>query len=184
MIWLIPYCLVVAILHRVRGSDWGRPLVSKYITSSLTGFAAGGLSLWYGYSLMHGACIGLIIIAGVSLGVAFGWGEYFDGSPKPNHEIEFIDKLVSKVCLPGLGADILSMSIRHLFFAPMLIGLSFVSWSFSFLLVPALLVSGPLYFIPGIPEKWRIEAAEIAVGLLVLGSTIIASIYLGIPHAE
>lgn len=182
MIWLIPFILSVTALHRIRGSEWGRPFLAKGVTSALTGILSGVYSLWAGYSLTHTCFIALIIGAGIYLGVGKGWGEYFDGSDKPNNEIKIIDWIVSKVCLPSLGADILAMSIRHLFFAPILIALSFVAWNYSYALVPTLLAAGPLYFIPGIPEKHRIEAAEIAVGFII-ALTLSTSLYLGLPNA-
>lgn len=66
---------------------------------------------------------GAIVACGYQLWAIRGWGDYWDGSGKPNREVGFIDDLLED-WPPGEYTDFIAMSLRGLLGWPTFLGIA------------------------------------------------------------
>lgn len=133
-----------AILNRVRGMDktWipHSQYISKYTVACAWGVIFGLAALDAGF--------GVIVALGMAFWSAFGWGDYFDFSARPNKEVRLIDWAVGLLIVPGAKADTISMSLRGLFILPMFVGLGMYHGNMVAVLIGLVgLLQGPIYYI-------------------------------------
>lgn len=185
------FILAMGILNRLRG--WGPadawladhpggipPLrlrilsyaTSKYVTSAYCGALTGGCAAWLGYGSPLAICIGTVIWLGMMLWAVPGWGDYWDGSPKPNQEVGVIDRLAGRIFPPGFWNDWFSMSLRGLLFGyPMFIWLAIMQANpFPLAVGLGMFLQGTVYAAAWKAiknPKWRIPVAECLMGMVI-----------------
>lgn len=133
--------IIFAIINRLRGWDskyslWHGKYPCAVYLGIITGFYSGDY------------IIGLIVTLGWILWAIWGWGDYFDFSPKKNNENKFIDDFVGAHIESGWLNDLASMSLRGMFIFPMFIALSvYILSPYPFLLGLGACLQGLFYFI-------------------------------------
>ncbi len=165
---LILLAISWSIINRLRGwgNGWNKTekpdwlvWAQKYVfTRHWLALLQGAITGWYAYSLGfdHRAILGVsgAVAIGWWFGVLFGWGEYFDGTDKPNDEIHWIDQLVGSRIIPWMQdakrpgwikkvaskiwwKDALSFGLRGTYYLPMYLGVAYFAQS-SWAMLPAL----------------------------------------------
>jgi hypothetical protein len=183
--------IACAVINRLRG--WGptdkydnanppaRPPLRLVIAKHLTGKNVVtplylGLAVWIYSSSIE---LAAVFFAAYQVWALKGWGDYWDGSSKPNNEVSFIDNLVEKFLAPGLLNDLVSMSLRGFIFSAIIL------WPYAiytasagmFVVSSLMLWQGPIYHalrIASNDKGWH-PIAEVMTGalwaLVIMGVT-------------
>ena len=142
------FVAIWSVINRLRGwgNGWGKTekpvwlvwLQSHIFSRPILSATLAAVCFWYSRSLgfEESAVWGVsaAVFAGWWLGVAPGWGEYFDGSDKVNHEIAWIDRLAPKIAKliwgkkkPKWAIDSVSFGLRGVYYLPMFAGIAWAA---------------------------------------------------------
>lgn len=157
---------ILAILHRLRGSDV--PYTNKVVTSLASGVAAG-LFTW-------DWIIGVIVAVGLYLFVVLGWGRGFaaihgNDIAFSEPEIRPIDWLAKQIAgsWGNHAHGTVWMSLRGLLLLPLFVALSVYlkDWTVSLYGLSGL-AKGPVYYLAGrVTQKYAVEVAEVVMGAII-----------------
>lgn len=173
---LVVFMVIGAGLNRLRG--WGAfpdgvPLT--YLQEILKGMKSKIIAIPCYFGIAAGIYsgdlwLGVIVACGYQLWAIPGWGDYWDGSDRPNHEVGWIDDIFDDVD-EGWKRDLYSMSVRGLLGLPTFLAISAFyagdAWLAPFygllLALQGLIYHGCRLFLPTV--DW-VHKAELIMGAL------------------
>lgn len=169
------FIFTLAVLDFLRGRDWKyRP--PKAILYGIGGASFGLYYLLSGASSEAAILLGVVGFLGLWLGYSIGWGKYFaafTGRYNPKEKDFFpadcVADWVYKKTKDGYLAGWIGMSIRHMLFSPLMLGIALITHDPHMVLSAVFCFSGGFVYaaMRFIPEKYAVLIAEPLRGALI-----------------